>query len=107
MEGRPQESGDGSLTLVDYSKMQDDRQFIDLQEENLADNPIQTEKQAKELLMNSLINHKINVRELKNRQNEDLRRDIIIRTLKRKSNLSVRQIANLLEIDRNMVQRTK
>jgi uncharacterized protein YfkK (UPF0435 family) len=86
--------------------MQDDRQFIDLQEENLADNPIQTEKQAKELLMNYLINHKINVRDLKNRQNEDLRRDII-RTLKRKSNLSVRQIANLLEIDRNMVQRTK
>ena len=93
--------------FIDYSKMQDDRQFIDLQEENLADNPIQTEKQAKELLMNSLINHKINVRELKNRQNEDLRRDIIIRTLKRKSNLSVRQIANLLEIDRNMVQRRK
>ena len=90
----------------DYSKMQDDGQFIDVQEESVADKEIQTETEAKELIMNYLVHHNINIGDLKNRQREDLRRDIIS-TLKRKSSLSVRQIANLLGIDRNMVQRAK
>jgi putative transposase len=92
--------------FIDYSKMQDDGHFMDLQEENVAEKTIQTENQAKELIMHYLVNHNINISDLKNRQKEDLRRDIIS-TLKRKSNLSIRQIANLLDIDRNMVQRTK
>jgi putative transposase len=91
--------------FIDYSKMQDDEQFIDLQEESVAEKEIQTEAKAKELIISYLANHSINVSELKNQQNEEVRQDIISR-LKRKSNLSVRQIANLLEIDRNMVQRT-
>jgi putative transposase len=78
----------------------------DIQEENVAEKTIQTENQAKELIMHYLVNHNINISDLKNRQKEDLRRDIIS-TLKRKSNLSIRQIAKLLDIDRNMVQRTK
>lgn len=94
------------LFFIDYSKMQDDGQFIDLQEKN-ADKEIQTETKAKELIMTYLVNHNIiNINDLKNRQNEDLRREIIS-TLKVRSSLSVRQIANLLDLDRNMVQRIK
>jgi transposase-like protein len=87
--------------------MQDDgHQFMDLQEENVEEKAIQTENQAKELIMHFLVKHNINSSDLKNRQKEDLRRDII-NTLKQKSNLSIRQIAKLLDVDRNMVQRTK
>ncbi len=92
--------------FIDYSKIQDDGKFIDLQEENVEEKAIQTENQAKELIMHFLVKHNINSSDLKNRQKEDLRRDII-NTLKRKSNLSIRQIAKLLDVDRNMVQRTK
>jgi DNA-binding transcriptional regulator YiaG len=93
--------------FIDYSKMQDDgHQFMDLQEENVEEKAIQTENQAKDLIMNFLTKHNINSRDLKNRQKEDLRRDII-NTLKKKSNLSIRQIAKLLDVDRNMVQPTK
>jgi REP element-mobilizing transposase RayT/DNA-binding transcriptional regulator YiaG len=92
--------------FIDYSKIQDDGKFIDLQEENVEEKAIQTENQAKELIMHFLVKHNINSSDLKNRQKEDLRRDII-NTLKQKSNLSIRQIAKLLDVDRNMVQRTK
>jgi putative transposase len=93
--------------FIDYSNMQDDgHQFMDLQEEDAAEKAIQTEKQAKEWIMDYLVNHNINISDLKNRQQEDIRRDLIS-TLKRESNLSVRQIAKLLEIDRNIVQRIK
>lgn len=92
--------------FIDYSKRQDDRQFIDLQEEDVENKAIQTEKNAKELISYYLINNSSIISDLRNRQNEDLRRNIIS-TLKRKSNLSVRQIAELLQLNRNMVQRTK
>ncbi|MBP1616136.1 MAG: transposase like protein, partial [Bacteroidetes bacterium] len=92
--------------FIDYSKIQDDRQFIDLQEENVEEKAIQTENQAKEWLMHYLVNHNINTGDLKNRQQEDLRREIIS-ILKENSNLSIRQIAKLLDIDRNIVQRIK
>ncbi len=92
--------------FIDYSRILDDGKFIDLQEENVEEKAIQTENQAKEWLMNFLFKHNMNISDLKNRQKEDLRRDII-NTLKRKSNLSIRQIAKLLDVDRNMVQRTK
>ncbi|MBP2661400.1 MAG: transposase like protein, partial [Firmicutes bacterium] len=92
--------------FIDYSKIQDDRQFIDLQEENVEEKAIQTENQAKEWLMHYLVKHNINTGDLKNRQQEDLRREIIS-ILKENSNLSIRQIAKLLDIDRNIVQRIK
>ncbi len=92
--------------FIDYSNMQEDgHQFMDLQED-AAEKAIQTEKQAKEWIMDYLVNHNINSSDLKNRQQEDLRRDLIS-TLKRESNLSIRQIAKLLDIDRNMIQRIK
>jgi hypothetical protein len=44
--------------FIDYSKMQDDGlQFMDLQEENAVEKALQTEKQAKELIMDYLVNH--------------------------------------------------
>ncbi len=93
--------------FIDYSKMQDDgHQFMDLQEENVAEKAIQTENQAKEWLMHYLDKHNINISDLKNRQQKDLRREMIS-ILRRDSNLSIRQIAKSLDIDRNVVQRIK
>ncbi len=93
--------------FIDYSKIQNGgHQFIDLQEENAVEKAIQTENQAKELIIHYLVNHHINISDLKDRQQEDLQRDLIS-TIKRESNLSIRQIAKLLDIDRNIIQRIK
>lgn len=92
--------------FIDYSKIQDDGRFMDLQEENIEEKAIQTENQAKELIMHFLFKHNMNISDLKNRQQEDLRSEIIS-ILKENSNLSIRQIAKLLDIDRNIVQRIK
>ncbi|BBB90071.1 MAG TPA: transposase [Methylomusa anaerophila] len=90
----------------EYSNTQSDEQFIDLAKEEIAAKPIQTEKQARELTASYLVQNNIGLNDLKARENENLRRDLISK-LKRESSLSIRQIANLLGINRNIVQRTK
>jgi putative transposase len=93
--------------FIDYSKMQDDgHQFMDLQEDKVPEKAIPTENQAKEWLIHYLAKQNLNSSDLKSRQQGGLRREIIS-ILKRESNLSIRQIAKLLDIDRNIVQRIK
>ncbi|CUH97709.1 hypothetical protein P22_3844 [Propionispora sp. 2/2-37] len=91
--------------FVEYSKMPNDECFIDLPEEEIG-KPIQTEGQVKEFVNNYLSCRDTCIKELKHKDNASLLRELISK-LKTESNLSVRQIANLLEVNRNIVQRTK
>jgi len=92
--------------FVEYSNMDDDESYIDLPQEDMQEKPIQSEIQSKEFITDYLDNHNVCLNELKIRGNNTLRRELISK-LKGESSLSVRQIANLLGIDRNIVQRTK
>jgi REP element-mobilizing transposase RayT len=86
----------------EFSDVQNAEQFIDVSDK-VIEKQIQTEEEAREWLKVYLGKEYAFV-EIKD--NINLRKDIILE-LKNKSSLTIQQIANLLGLGRNIIQRTK
>jgi REP element-mobilizing transposase RayT len=92
--------------FIVYSNVQGDEQFIELPRTDEVKKTIQSETQARHFIASYLVNYNISLEELKSKANINLRRNLTTK-LKSDSSLSIRQIAHLLGIDRNVVQRNK
>jgi putative transposase len=92
--------------FLGYSKQENEDSFIDVKEEASIDKPIQNEIDARLFIADFLKEKNMCLDDLKVKRNVVLREALIIE-LKNRSNLSVRQMTNLLDLDRNIIQRTK
>jgi|GEM_PF-38817 len=92
--------------FIKYSEVENAEIFIELEKADEKSKSIQNELDAKKLIENYLNEQGFGLKEIKLKENV-VCRNALIADLKGKSNLSVRQIANLLGLDRNIVQRTK
>lgn len=100
------EEKDRAITLFkEFSMLNSEDTFIDLSDKVVANEiSIQNEEQARDFVLNYLRQQHIEIEALKNdKQN----RNALIIQLKNQSRMSVRGIANLLGLDRNMIQRIK
>lgn len=88
----------------EYSRQESDDGFIEYQA-GKTDKPIQSENEVRLIISESLKENSLSVEDIKKPINAKLRRNLIIQ-LKSSTSLSVRQIANILGVDRNIVQRT-
>ena len=90
--------------FVDFSNQAAEEVLLDYQENPNPDKPIKTEDQAKSYILEFTGRHNIMPEELLNGVNRTIRNELILE-LKRSSNLSIRQIADILGVNRNIVQR--
>jgi len=101
-----QEKGQALQIFVDFSNQTIEDTFIEYQEEQQLDKEITSENQAKRYIDDFLITRNVKLEELSSQANKLIRNELI-RELKCKSNLSNRQIATILGVNRNVVQRLK
>ncbi|VBB06790.1 Hypothetical protein LUCI_2026 [Lucifera butyrica] len=95
--------------FIEFSLMKDNEteRFIEYQEEDSQVNKeIQTEQGAIEFIKKYALENNVDLDSL-NHKSHNVLRTGIIKELKSRTSLSVRQIAGLLNIDRNIVQRVK
>jgi len=92
--------------FVEYSKQEAEDSFIDYEEQSVEDKEINSIDKALLYANEFLKKYHININALKMRENKKVREELVLQ-LKNKSSLSVRQIAETLYLDRNIVQRTK
>ena len=90
----------------EYSQRENEDGFIDVKDETNVNKSIQNEIDARLFIVDFLQKKNACLDDLKMRKNVVLREALIIE-LRNKSSLSVRQMANLLDMDRNITQRTK
>jgi REP element-mobilizing transposase RayT/DNA-binding transcriptional regulator YiaG len=96
-----------AITLFkEYSDISNDDVLIDYTEKAFENKSIINESDAKKYISDFLNSKKVLFESLKMDQYKGIR-DELIHELREKSNLSIRRLAELLEIDRNIVQRTK
>lgn len=87
-----------------FSQQENQDSFIEYKEDEKLNKAIQNEQEAKEYIAGQLRKHNVSLEEIKNASNIQIRNEIILK-LKTKSSLSVRQIAEMLGIGRNIIQR--
>lgn len=92
--------------FVEYSKQENEDYFIDYEEQSVEVIGINSIEKALLYTNEFLKKNNININALKMRKNKKVREELI-KHLKEKSSLSVRQIAEILYLDRNIVQRIK
>ncbi|SDE67383.1 hypothetical protein, partial [Sporomusa acidovorans] len=90
----------------EFSRQENQDSFIEYKEEEKVNKTIQNEQEAKEYIIEQLRTHNVSLEEITNVANIRIRNDLIVK-LKNKSSLSVRQIAEILGIGRNIVQRVQ
>ncbi|WP_373657520.1 transposase [Sporomusa acidovorans] len=90
----------------EFSRQENQDSFIEYKEEEKVNKTIQNEQEAKEYIIEQLRKHNVSLEEITNVANIRIRNDLIVK-LKNKSSLSVRQIAEILGIGRNIVQRVQ
>lgn len=88
----------------EFTRQENQDTFIEYKEADKINKTIQNEQEAKVYITEQLKKSNISLEEIKIVSNIKIRNDLIIK-LKDKSNLSVRQIADILGIGRNIVQR--
>ncbi len=93
-------------SLIEYTKQESNDEFIEYNEEEKKDNEIEGEKDARIFIAKHLSSKGQTLDKLQEKQNTAIRNELI-KLLKVKSNLSVRQLACILELDRNVIQRVK
>jgi len=93
--------------FIDFTSQKSDLEFIDITKENEKESPTITgEMQAREYIEKVLKKKGLEPGCLRQKGYEDIRNKLIL-DLRKNSNLSVRQIALVLGINRGMVQRVK
>jgi putative transposase len=88
----------------EYSVQESDDSFIEYQSERKTDKTIQNEQEASLVISDYLRENSLYLDDLKKPINAKLRCDLIVK-LKSNSSLSVRQIAKIVDLNRNIVQR--
>jgi REP element-mobilizing transposase RayT len=92
--------------FIEYSKIENADTFIDIKKADDERKPIREGLDAKEFIESYFNKRGIGLEDINLKKNK-VDRSSLIKQLKDKLGLSVREIANLLDIDRNIVQRTK
>lgn len=90
--------------LIDFSKEQANDEFIDIKEEDILEKPIKNEYEALMYIEQTLREKGYRGKGKAWTENTGIRNDII-KSLKEKTTLSTREIAAILGINRNTVQR--
>ena len=90
--------------FVEYSNQESMEEFID-HVEIRKDKPISTPKDAELFIKDFLLENGIELDKLNLRKNFNIRSELI-RQLRNQSNLSIREIASILGVNRGVVQRT-
>lgn len=88
----------------EFSRQENQDSFIEYKEEKKVNKTIQNEQEARAYIVEQIRTHHVSLEEIKNASNIKIRNDLILK-LKNKSSLSVRQIAEILGVGRNIVQR--
>lgn len=94
------------LLFVEFSQTEDNHNFLEYKEDIQNKKEINTYLKALDYRDRFLKRNHLQLDSLKDRKNK-LFRDKLIRELKKKSTLSIREIANLLEINRGIVEPIK
>lgn len=92
--------------FIEFSQAEDNHDFLEYKEDNQNKKEISTHQKASNFRDQYLKRNHLELTSLKERRNK-IFRDKLIRELKNKSVLSDREIANLLEINRGIVQLVK
>lgn len=92
--------------FVEYSMQEAEDSFIDYEEQSVEDKKINSIDKALLYANKFVKKYDIDISSLKMRENKKVREELVLQ-LKIKSTLSVRQIAEILYLDRNIVQRVK
>lgn len=92
--------------FVDFSRQKSCETFAEIGEETNGIKSIINEEEATSYINVFLAERKVTLGDLKGREQREIR-DQIIRHLKKNSILSIRRIADLLGMDRNIIQRIK
>jgi DNA-binding transcriptional regulator YiaG len=92
--------------LAEYTLQKNDDVFLEYKEDTNNRYTISSQKEAKEFIVNFLKVHNLTKDTLNARANITMRNELI-RQLRQDSNLSIRQIANLLGVNRGIVYRIK
>jgi len=92
--------------FIEFSQTEDNHDFLECKEDNQNKKEISTHQKASNFRDQYLKRNHLELTSLKERRNK-IFRDKLIRELKNKSVLSDREIANLLEINRGIVQLVK
>ena len=93
--------------FIEYTNRDSEEQFIEYKEEEpVEEKTILCEKEAKAVVQAYLDDKGLDLPSLKNRACTDQRNELI-RNLKTHSNLSIRELAFILGLDRNIIQRVK
>ncbi|WP_371363280.1 hypothetical protein SRRS_42120 [Sporomusa rhizae] len=87
-----------------FSRQENQDTFIEYKEDEKLNKTIQNEQEAKEYITEQLRKHNVSLEEIKNASNIQIRNELIMK-LKVKTSLSVRQIAEILGVGRNIIQR--
>lgn len=87
-----------------YSRQENNDRFIEYKSDKQTEKPMLSEREAGVVVLDYLRENSLCLNDLKKSMNTKLRRDLIVQL--KSTSLSVRQIANILDIDRNIVQRT-
>lgn len=93
--------------FIEYTKIDSGDQFIEFKEvEPVEEKTVLSREEAKYIIKEYLNNKGLALFDLKNRTCIDQRNELI-RNMKTCSNLSIRELADLLVLDRNTIQRVK
>ena len=87
-----------------FSRQENQDTFIEYKEDEKLNKTIQNEQEAKEYITEQLRKHNVSLKEIKSASNIQIRNELIMK-LKAKTSLSVRQIAEILGVGRNIIQR--
>jgi REP element-mobilizing transposase RayT len=93
-------------SFIEYSNQESEDNFIENKEEITIEKTIFGEKEAEEYVSVFLDKKGKKFEELREKESKEIRAELV-KELKSRSDLSIRQIANILQIDRNIVQRAK
>ena len=93
--------------FIEYTNKDSEDQFLEYKEEEpIQEKSIQNGREAKAVIQEYLGGNGLELADLKSRSCANQRNELI-RNLKTSSNLSVRELAHLLDLDRNIIQRVK
>lgn len=92
--------------MMEYTLSDNDDEFIDFSEEQATDRSIGTRQEAEEFIQEYIGERLKSKVELKLKENIKIRNELISE-LKRRSYLSIRELAEILDLDRNIIQRAE
>ncbi|SKC40454.1 REP-associated tyrosine transposase [Maledivibacter halophilus] len=92
--------------FIEYSLQENEDVFIDERKKEKKKKIILTEKAARDFIDKFLNKNNLKLDEIRNKENKKLRNELILE-LRKKSNLSIRNISSLLKISRGVVQNVK